>query len=252
MKNLTEISNTLNDIPEARVITMALRYYDEVTPPDYEPRFFIGADENALRNFACADGHKTLKVKIARVCSPFHQLKLLLETAYFDWDNSEDSTNLLRDSAVPDSAAPPADDDAQQHARDESDDISESGEVRREVLRHRLVFLRSPVLTSSPAPHEHVRKHVGGSVHEAHYVSDASSLRHRNARVGKDDRNICAHGTRWWGRRAAAAWWATGRGMVARGALWDGGGWGAYSEPTPQDADAHGDGCRRRQPRRPR
>ena len=120
MRNLTELSHTLDDLPDARAITMALRYYDDVTPPDYEPAFFVGAEADALRRFAAPDGRKTLKVKIGQVTSQHHALKMLLETASYDWSGGTESTadgTRAKDAA---SAAPP-------HAADERvEDISES------------------------------------------------------------------------------------------------------------------------------
>ena len=52
MRNLTELSNTLDDLPDARAITMALRYYDDVTPPDYEPAFFVGVQADDCEQHA--------------------------------------------------------------------------------------------------------------------------------------------------------------------------------------------------------
>jgi hypothetical protein len=40
LRTLITLTQTLSVMPETRIITMKLLYYDEVTPPDYEPQFF--------------------------------------------------------------------------------------------------------------------------------------------------------------------------------------------------------------------
>lgn len=51
LRTLITLSQTLQPIPETRYITMKLLYYDEITPPSYEPLFFRACTQCKL--FKC-------------------------------------------------------------------------------------------------------------------------------------------------------------------------------------------------------
>lgn len=43
LRTLISMASTLKVLPSERTITMKLFYYDEITPVDYEPKFFKSA-----------------------------------------------------------------------------------------------------------------------------------------------------------------------------------------------------------------
>uniref|UniRef100_A0A1J3HDK5 HORMA domain-containing protein 1 n=1 Tax=Noccaea caerulescens TaxID=107243 RepID=A0A1J3HDK5_NOCCA len=45
VRTLVQLMRTLDKMPDERTIVMKLMYYDDVTPPDYEPPFFRGCTE---------------------------------------------------------------------------------------------------------------------------------------------------------------------------------------------------------------
>src|SRR5690606_17180400 len=48
LRTLITLSQTLQQIPDTRYITMKLLYYDEITPPSYEPLFFRACTQGKL------------------------------------------------------------------------------------------------------------------------------------------------------------------------------------------------------------
>ncbi|CAN8238613.1 unnamed protein product [Cochlearia groenlandica] len=46
VRTLVQLMRTLDKMPDQRTIVMKLLYYDDVTPPDYEPPFFRGCTED--------------------------------------------------------------------------------------------------------------------------------------------------------------------------------------------------------------
>ncbi|KAF3520963.1 hypothetical protein DY000_02063197, partial [Brassica cretica] len=50
VRTLVQLMRTLDKMPDKRTIVMKLMYYDDVTPPDYEPPFFRGCTEEEAQH----------------------------------------------------------------------------------------------------------------------------------------------------------------------------------------------------------
>src|ERR1700744_858436 len=66
MRTLLTLTQTLNPLPDNRVITMRLYYYDDVTPLDYQPPLFPRAAGLRL-NFKKED---PVKINVGKVDTP--------------------------------------------------------------------------------------------------------------------------------------------------------------------------------------
>ncbi|KAJ5066293.1 horma domain-containing protein [Anaeramoeba ignava] len=88
IRTIVQLSQTLSPIPENRFITMKLLYYDEITPPDYEPKFF----QNSQKDFFFLS--KPLDLKLgSKILTPFHSLDLRIKTSI----DSEDKRFLIKE-----------------------------------------------------------------------------------------------------------------------------------------------------------
>eukprot|EP01087_Luapelamoeba_hula_P014369 TRINITY_DN4198_c1_g1_i1.p1 TRINITY_DN4198_c1_g1~~TRINITY_DN4198_c1_g1_i1.p1 ORF type:complete len:370 (-),score=72.76 TRINITY_DN4198_c1_g1_i1:105-1214(-) len=76
LRNLITISQTLKPLPEMNYLTMKLLYYDAVTPPHYEPKFF----RSAMYSDPFYWEPDAIKVKIGEVATPFHKFSVQLKT----------------------------------------------------------------------------------------------------------------------------------------------------------------------------
>ncbi|CAM9098815.1 unnamed protein product, partial [Laminaria digitata] len=75
IRSLIQFSNTLEELPKERVINIKLWYFDERTPPDWEPKHFEAADPRDLCFKKEAD-HHSLRVRIGELRTPHHTLKV--------------------------------------------------------------------------------------------------------------------------------------------------------------------------------
>lgn len=74
MRTLLTLTQTLKPLPDNRIITMRLYYYDDVTPVDYQPPLFRGAVDLRL-NFKKED---PVKINVGNVDTPYHTFALPL------------------------------------------------------------------------------------------------------------------------------------------------------------------------------
>jgi len=68
MRTLLTLTQTLKPLPDDRIITMRLYYYDDVTPIDYQPPLFRDTVDVKL-NFRKED---PVKINVGRVDTPYH------------------------------------------------------------------------------------------------------------------------------------------------------------------------------------
>ncbi|KAA6376868.1 MAG: putative meiotic specific asynaptic protein, partial [Streblomastix strix] len=76
IRTLISLAQTLTPIPKTRYLVMKLYYYDEITPTDYEPKFFRPATEDE----ALAFHFKPLRLSLGSVNTPYHQFALQIRT----------------------------------------------------------------------------------------------------------------------------------------------------------------------------
>ncbi|TPX31520.1 hypothetical protein SmJEL517_g05132 [Synchytrium microbalum] len=84
LRRLLTLTQSLGALPDNANITMKIYYYDEVTPEDYEPPFFIACDHNKPYYFT----HKPEKLGVGTVETAYHALSLRLQ--YFHDDPEGD------------------------------------------------------------------------------------------------------------------------------------------------------------------
>ncbi|CAM9611699.1 unnamed protein product, partial [Phaeothamnion confervicola] len=77
IRQLMAFGNTLDELPKRHFLTMKLFYYDNVTPPDYEPPNFCAADPAALR--LGPDTEYPLRIKVGDLATPHCLLSLKFE-----------------------------------------------------------------------------------------------------------------------------------------------------------------------------
>ncbi|CAH3137001.1 unnamed protein product [Porites lobata] len=85
LRTIILLSQTLSSLPDDVMMTMKLLYYDEVTPPDYEPPGFKHTSNDAF-NFV----DEPLNIKVGDVSTPFHTVKLRIKTDCQQFDMKED------------------------------------------------------------------------------------------------------------------------------------------------------------------
>ncbi|KAI3515997.1 hypothetical protein L1887_14904 [Cichorium endivia] len=77
VRTLIQLMRTLDKMPEERTILMKLLYYDDVTPPDYEPPFFRGCTEEEAHN---PWNKNPLKMEVGNVNSKHFVLSLKVKS----------------------------------------------------------------------------------------------------------------------------------------------------------------------------
>jgi len=75
LRTLLTLTQTLKPLPDERIITMRLYYYDDVTPPDYQPPMFKEAVDLRL-GFRKED---PVKINIGKVETPYHVLNMKIQ-----------------------------------------------------------------------------------------------------------------------------------------------------------------------------
>lgn len=75
LRTIVVLTQTLKPLPDDVMMTMKLMYYDDVTPPDYEPPGFQAAsgEEEGLAD-------STMNIRVGDVLTPFHCVKLRIRT----------------------------------------------------------------------------------------------------------------------------------------------------------------------------
>ncbi|KAG8179591.1 hypothetical protein JTE90_001833, partial [Oedothorax gibbosus] len=84
LQNIYTVSELLGDLPKCPYITLKLLYYDDVTPPDYEPP---GFEPSAEVRFSFPE--KCLNVDMGRVDTDHHGFKLLLKSSVRKMNSSQ-------------------------------------------------------------------------------------------------------------------------------------------------------------------
>ncbi|TPX38918.1 hypothetical protein SeMB42_g06550 [Synchytrium endobioticum] len=85
LRRLLTLTQNLSPLPDNPNITMKIYYYDEVTPEDYEPPYFVASDHTKPYYF----GRKPEKLVIGNVETAYHALNLRLQYASEDPDGDE-------------------------------------------------------------------------------------------------------------------------------------------------------------------
>lgn len=88
LRTIILLSQTLASLPDDVMMTMKLLYYDEVTPPDYEPPGFKHTP-NDFFNFL----EEPLNIKVGDVSTPFHTVKLRIRTDCQQFELKDDNNN---------------------------------------------------------------------------------------------------------------------------------------------------------------
>ncbi|CAM9725294.1 unnamed protein product [Scytosiphon promiscuus] len=90
IRSLIALGSTLGELPRERVLNIKLWYYDERTPPGWQPNHFREADPSELK-FKNAD---KLKIKIGDLKTPHHTLSLVF-TGYDNQEHAEQPDQAL-------------------------------------------------------------------------------------------------------------------------------------------------------------
>ncbi|CAN6937625.1 unnamed protein product [Brassica oleracea] len=77
VRTLVQLMRTLDKMPDKRTIVMKLMYYDDVTPPDYEPPFFRGCTEEEAQHVWTKD---PLRMEVGNVNSKHLVLTLKVKS----------------------------------------------------------------------------------------------------------------------------------------------------------------------------
>ncbi|KAJ4871854.1 DNA-binding HORMA family protein [Raphanus sativus] len=91
VRTLVQLMRTLDKMPDKRTIVMKLMYYDDVTPPDYEPPFFRGCTEEEAQHVWTKD---PLRMEVGNVNSKHLVLTLKVKSVL---DPCEDENDDMQD-----------------------------------------------------------------------------------------------------------------------------------------------------------
>ncbi|KAF0303075.1 HORMA domain-containing protein 1 [Amphibalanus amphitrite] len=75
LRTIVVLTQTLRPLPDDVMMSMKLLYFDDVTPPDYEPPGFRPAETHQI--FFSSE---PINVRVGDVCTPHHTVKLRLKT----------------------------------------------------------------------------------------------------------------------------------------------------------------------------
>ncbi|NXB83671.1 HORM1 protein, partial [Vidua chalybeata] len=90
------LMQNLSPLPNDVCLTMKLLYYDEVTPPDYQPPGFKEAKDEGL-----LFKEEPMYLNVGEVPTPFHLLKLKITTEKQRMENVDKSILKQRETAEP-------------------------------------------------------------------------------------------------------------------------------------------------------
>nr|CAD7425986.1 unnamed protein product [Timema monikensis] len=97
LANCEKLYWSLEPLPDNRVLTMKLLYFDEVTPPDYEPPGFYAADSTSYVYMA----EKTpSKIKLGAVQTAFHATKLHVQSTLYHPASASERGSVRDDASV--------------------------------------------------------------------------------------------------------------------------------------------------------
>ncbi|CAN0331583.1 unnamed protein product, partial [Hapterophycus canaliculatus] len=79
IRSLIALGSTLGDLPRERILNIKLWYFDERTPPGWQPNHFREADPSELKFKNARDDpdiDDKLKIKIGDLKTPHHTLSV--------------------------------------------------------------------------------------------------------------------------------------------------------------------------------
>ncbi len=85
---LITLAQTLQNLPETRYLTMKLKYYDEVTPADYEPAYFRAARVEEIKSIP----ENLVKVDIGGINTLYHTMNLRVRTLETNLEEETEET----------------------------------------------------------------------------------------------------------------------------------------------------------------
>ncbi|ESO83255.1 hypothetical protein LOTGIDRAFT_197435, partial [Lottia gigantea] len=75
LRTIVVLTQTLKSLPDDVMMSMKLLYFDDVTPPDYEPPGFKAADTDTF-----IFEEEPMNIKVGDVSTPFHSVKMRIKT----------------------------------------------------------------------------------------------------------------------------------------------------------------------------
>ncbi|NXL23053.1 HORM1 protein, partial [Setophaga kirtlandii] len=96
LRRIYVLMQNLNPLPGDVCLTMKLLYYDEVTPPDYQPPGFREAQDEGL-----LFREEPMYLNMGEVPTPFHLLKLRITTEKQRMENVDESMLKQGEAAEP-------------------------------------------------------------------------------------------------------------------------------------------------------
>ncbi|XP_062569399.1 HORMA domain-containing protein 1-like [Saccostrea cucullata] len=94
LRTIVVLTQTMNAIPEDTMLTMKLLYYDDVTPPEYEPPGF--------KPSTCTDfkyEEEPVTINVGDVATPYHRIKMRVKTNEAMFDVKEEETAEMKTEA---------------------------------------------------------------------------------------------------------------------------------------------------------
>ncbi|KAK8790640.1 hypothetical protein WA588_002389, partial [Blastocystis sp. NMH] len=76
LRTLITLCSTLSPLPRERWITMQLYYYDDITPPDYQPTFFEDSAQALVRPGDSPFVSSPFVMEAGRLRTPFHAMRM--------------------------------------------------------------------------------------------------------------------------------------------------------------------------------
>ncbi|XP_053822770.1 HORMA domain-containing protein 1 isoform X4 [Vidua chalybeata] len=118
------LMQNLSPLPNDVCLTMKLLYYDEVTPPDYQPPGFKEAKDEGL-----LFKEEPMYLNVGEVPTPFHLLKLKITTEKQRMENVDKSILKQRETAEPLQVCGVSRDDPEEESQDMNEDPVLDNEV---------------------------------------------------------------------------------------------------------------------------
>eukprot|EP01080_Neovahlkampfia_damariscottae_P005643 gene5643-9459_t len=136
IRTIVTLSQSLNNLPSTRYLSMKLMYYDEVTPEDYEPEYFRACNQQERESL----NKEFLKISVTNVETKYHAFNLKIWTAE-DEEEEEDSISngkqvddILLDEA-PTTPKKSVKEIESQHDKSPMDSIEEETQMHQECPR---------------------------------------------------------------------------------------------------------------------
>ncbi|NXR77890.1 HORM1 protein, partial [Pycnonotus jocosus] len=124
IRKIYVLMQNLSPLPDDVCLTMKLLYYDEVTPPDYQPPGFKEAKDGGLMF-----NEEPMYLNVGEVPTPFHMLKLKITTEKQRMENVD--MNILKqgETAEPLQVCGVSRDDPEEESQDMNEDPVLDNEV---------------------------------------------------------------------------------------------------------------------------